>query len=140
MWIKEEITSGYELEEHLWGSQAKDTWKEIVDAGKEDHALNYFSEIFCDEEAVNITTINDILAYDSEDLMEYLGMGNRNKEWYILEEELTTLKENGVLSEVHLAVIQENFDCGYHSLTWEELNDAEEVTDEEIEELDRVVE
>lgn len=139
MWIKEEIGNGYELEEHLWGSQAKDTWKEITDAGKEDQALNYFEEIFCDEEAINITTINDILAYDSEDLMEYLGMGNRNKEWYILDEEFKTLKQNNVLSEAHIGVIQENLDCGFQTTTWEELNDVEDMTDEEVEELDRVV-
>ena len=139
MWIKEEVTSGYELEEHLWGSQAKETWKEIVDAGKEDHALNYFSEMFCDEEAINITTINDILAYDSEDLMEYLGLNKESKEWYIDEDEFNTLKENGILSDAHIEVIQESFDIGCHSVTYTELNDVEDLSDEEFEELERVV-
>ena len=75
MWIKDEVTDGYQLEQMLWG-QAKDTWKTIANAGKESHAMNYFTEMFCDEEAINITTINDILAYDNDDLMEYLGLND----------------------------------------------------------------
>ena len=75
MWVKDEVTDGYQLEQMLWG-QAKDTWKTIANAGKESQAMNYFQEIFCDEEAINITTINDILAYDSDDLMEYLGLND----------------------------------------------------------------
>ena len=75
MWIKDEVTDGYQLEQMLWG-QAKDTWKTIANAGKESQAMNYFQEIFCDEEAIDITTINDILAYDSDDLMEYLGLND----------------------------------------------------------------
>ena len=139
MWIKEEVTSGYELEGHLWGSQAKGTWKEIVDAGKEDHALNYFSEMFCDEEAIDITTINDILAYDSEDLMKYLELNNESREWCISEEEFQQLKDNGILSEAHIEVIQDSFDIGCHTVTYTELDDVEELSDEELEELNRVV-
>ena len=33
MWIKDEVTTGYELEQKLWG-QAKDTWQKIFNAGK----------------------------------------------------------------------------------------------------------
>lgn len=138
MWIKEEVTTGYQLERRLWG-QALDTWKEIFNAGKEEQAMQYFEEIFCDQEAINITTINDILAYDSDDLMEYLGLNKESKEWYIDEDEFNTLKANDILSEEHIQVIQESFDCGFHTITYDDLNDVEELSDEEIEELDRVV-
>lgn len=138
MWIKEEVTSGYDLEARLWG-QACDTWREIMEAGKEDEAFRYFEEIFCGEEAINITSINDILAYDSDDLMEYLGLNEEDKEYYITEEEFETLKQNGILSEAHLQVIQETFDLGCHAVTTEEFNNEEELSDEEKEELDRVV-
>lgn len=138
MWIKEEVTSGYDLEARLWG-QACDTWREIMEAGKEDQAMQYFEEIFCGEEAINITSINDILAYDSDDLMEYLGLNEEDKEYYITEEEFAQLKENGVLSEEHLQVIQETFDIGCHAVTIEEFNNEGELSDEEKEELNRVV-
>ena len=139
MWVKDEVTTGYELERKLWG-QAKDTWREIFEAGKEEQALQYFEDIFCGEEAIDITTINDILAYDSDDLMEYLGLnGDEDKEWYIDDEEFETLKANGVLSEAHINVIKENFECGFHTVTKEEFENAEELSDEEIEELNTVV-
>ena len=54
MWIKEEVTTGYQLERRLWG-QAVDTWKEIFNAGKEEQAMQYFEEIFCDQEAIDLT-------------------------------------------------------------------------------------
>ena len=138
MWIKEEVTSGYELEEKLWG-QAIDTWNEIIQAGKKDEAFRYFEEIFCGEEAINITSINDILAYDSDDLMKYLGLNEENKEYYITEEEFAQLKENGILSEEHLQVVQETFDIGCHAVTIEEFENEGELSDKEKEELDRVV-
>lgn len=138
MWIKEEVTSGYDLEARLWG-QACGTWREILEAGKEEQAMQYFEDIFCDEEAIDLTTINDILAYDSDDLMECLGLNKESKEWYIDEDEFNTLKENGILSDAHIEVIQESFDIGYHNVTYTELNDIEDLSEEEFEELERVV-
>ena len=138
MWIKEEVTTGYQLERRLWG-QAIDTWKEIFNAGKEEEAMQYFEEIFCDQEAIDLTTINDILAYDSDDLMEYLGLNEDNKEYCITEEEFAQLKENRILSEAHIKLIQETFDIGCHTVTTEELDNEEELSDEEKEELNRVV-
>ena len=137
MWIKEEVTS-IQLGERLW-SGAVDTWREIEEAGKEEEAMQYFEEMFCDEEAVDLTTINDILWMESDDLMEYLGLNKESKEWYISEEEFQQLKNNGILSEAHIEVIQESFDIGCHTVFYTELNDAEELSDEELEELDRVV-
>ena len=106
---------------------------------KEEEAMQYFEEMFCDEEAVDLTTINDILWMESDDLMEYLGLNKESKEWYISEEEFQQLKNNGILSEAHIEVIQESFDIGCHTVFYTELNDAEELSDEELEELDRVV-
>ena len=137
MWIKEEVTD-IQLGERLWGG-AVDTWNTICDAGKEEEAMQYFEDLFGEDEAIDITTINDILAYDSDNLMEYLGLNKESKEWYIDEEEFETLKNNGVLSEAHIQVIQESFDIGCHTVYYTELNDIEELTDEEVEELDRVV-
>ena len=133
MWIKEEVTS-MELADKLW-SGAIDTWKQILEADKEDEAMNYCGE----ESAVDITKINDYLWFESDDILSALVLNKKSKEWCIAEDEYEKLKENGVLSEAHLNVIQESFDIGCHTVYYTELNDAEELSDEEIEELDSVV-
>lgn len=138
MWIKEEVTSGYDLEARLWG-QACNTWREILEAGKEEEAMQYFEDLFGEEEAIDISTINDILWMESDDLMEYLGLNKESKEWLIDEEEFQQLKDNGILSEAHIEVIQDSFDISCHIIYYTELNDAEELSDEELEELDRIV-
>ena len=137
MWIKEEVTS-IQLGERLW-SGAVSTWREIEEAGKEEQAMQYFEELFGEDEAIDITTINDILWMDSDNLMEYLGLNKESKEWYISEEEFQQLKDNGILSEAHIKVIQESFDINCHTVTYTELDDVEDLSDEELEELDRVV-
>lgn len=137
MWIKEEITS-IQLGERLW-SGAVSTWEEICKAGKEEEAMQYFEEMFYDQEAIDITELNDFLWFESDNIMEYLGLNKESKEWYIDEDEFNTLKENGILSDAHLNVIQESFDIGCHNVTYTELDDIEELTDEEFEELERVV-
>ena len=137
MWVKEEVTS-IQLGERLW-SGAVSTWEEICNAGKEEQAMQYFEDLFGEEEAIDIDTINDILWMDSDNLMEYLGLNKESKEWYIDEDEFNTLKENGILSDAHIAVIQESFDIGCHNVTYTELDDVEDLSDEEFEELERVV-
>ena len=138
MWIKEEVND-IQLGERRW-SGAVDTWRTIEEAGKTEQAMQYFEEIFCDQEAIDITTINDILWMEPDSLLEYLGLNEEeNEEYYITDEEFEQLKDNGVLTELHIKLIEENFYIGCHRITTEELNDAEELSDEEIEELNRVV-
>ena len=45
MWIKEEVTS-IQLADRLW-SGAVDTWKQILEADKEDEAMSYMEDLFC---------------------------------------------------------------------------------------------
>ena len=139
MWIKEEVTSN-ELADRLW-SGAVDTWKQILEADKEDEAMSYMEDLFCcgEDGAVDITKLNDYLWFESDDILSALGLNKESKEWCIAEDEYEKLKENGVLSETHLNVIQESFDIGCHTVYYTEFNDVEELTDEEIEELDSVV-
>lgn len=137
MWIKEEVTD-IQLGERLW-SGAVDTWNTICEAGKEEQAMQYFEDLFGEEGAIDITTINDILWMDSDDLMEYLGLNRESKEYVIDEEELQQLKDNGVLSEAHIQVIEDNFFNILATVTIQDLEDAEYLTSEEEEELDKVV-
>ena len=134
MWIKEEVTS-IQLGERLWSGTA-DTWREIEEAGKTEQAMQYFEDLFGEEEAIDINEINDILWMDSDNLMEYLGLNKESKEWLINEEELQQLKDNGILSEENIRVIEDNWGNTLANVTFA---DFYELTDEELEELDRVV-
>lgn len=134
MWIKEEVND-IKLGERLW-SGAVSTWREIEEAGKTEQAMQYFEDLFGEEEAIDITTINDILWMDSDDLMEYLGLNKESKEWLINEEELQQLKDNGILSEENIRVIEDNWGNTLANVTFA---DFYELSDEELEELDRVV-
>ena len=139
MWIKEEVTTGYQLERRLWG-QAVDTWKEIFNAGKEEQAMQYFEEIFCDQEAIDLTTINDILAYDSDSLMEYLGLNEEEEEEQELilnESDIDTIEEQNELLGNYLRERLKGNVTPYLSTT---INDIEEdcgieLSDEEKEML-----
>ena len=140
MWIKTEIGSGYELEKYLWG-QAVDTWKEIIEAGKEDQALNYFQEIYCDEEAIDITAINDILAYDSTDLMEnYLGIKDLKEEFITINETDCNclMVDEDIVEYLRKEVSESNSGVVTTDLYSIEMELNRELTEDEVEELLRV--
>ena len=140
MWIKTEIGSGYELGDYLWG-QAKDTWKEITDAGKEDQALQYFEDIFCDEEAINITSINDILAFDSTDLLEnYLGMGDDKEKFITINETDCNclMVDEDIVDYLKKEVSGSNSGVITTDLYSIEMEIGRELSDDEVEELIRV--
>lgn len=61
-----------DLENNCWG-QAVDILKEISDADKEDALMNYLEEIYYDD-IPTLTEINDVLAYDWENVYKDIGM------------------------------------------------------------------
>ena len=61
-----------DLRNNCWG-QAVDILKEISDADKEDALMSYLEEIYYDE-IPTLTEINDILAYDWENVYKDIGM------------------------------------------------------------------
>lgn len=141
MWIKDEVTTGYDLEQKLWG-QAKDTWQKIFNAGKEEQALQYFEEMYgCDGEPIDITSINDELAYDDEHIMEYLGL-NDLKEEYITINEMDVnmlLVDSDDLKEYLLKEVN-NSNSGVITTDLYAIEEeiGRELTDDEVEELIRV--
>ena len=139
MWVKDEVTTGYELERKLWG-QAKDTWREIFEADKEEQALQYFEEIFCGEEAIDITTINDILAYDSDDLMEYLGLNDLKEEFITINETDCNclMVDEDIVDYLRKEVEESNSGVITTDLYSIEAEIGRDLTDDEVEELIRV--
>lgn len=61
-----------DLENNCWG-QAVKVLKEISDADKEDALMNYLEEIYYDE-IPTLTEINDVLAYDWENVYKDIGI------------------------------------------------------------------
>ena len=70
--VKEAVDFNDLLNNKCWG-QAVQILKKIEDAGLEDELMDYLEEIF-DGEPVDMTHLNDILAYDWEDVFEAIGM------------------------------------------------------------------
>lgn len=139
MWVKDEVTTGYQLEKMLWG-QAIDTWKTIASAGKEEEAMQYFEDLYCGEEAVDITTINDILAYDSEDLMECLGLTDIKENYITINETDCNcmLVEEDIVNYLRKEVEDSNSGVITTDLYSIEMGIGRELTGEECEELIRV--
>ena len=58
---------------HCW-SGAIDTLKEIKMHGKEDEFMDYLWATFIDEEAVDMTELNDFIWFEDEIIFEDLGI------------------------------------------------------------------
>lgn len=88
----EYISSFYELYDSSWG-QAKQILDEIKEAGKEEELMDYLEEFGYDEQnAIDRTELNDMLAYDWEPIFEALGI-NENDEDEDEDEDLDESKK-----------------------------------------------
>lgn len=65
------------LYENAWG-QAVDVLEEIQKAGKQDELMAYLEELFYD--CVDIVELNDMLAYEWEDVYKEIGMPSNDEE------------------------------------------------------------
>ena len=139
--IVQEELDATDLRDRLW-SEAVHTWDNIVEAGKEEEALAFLNEIFCDR-VPTITEINDSLWFEPETIYEAIGLtseGETPKEWTISKAELDELKNRGRIEDDKLEYIENSF-CGeYVTLTEQDFKDDDlELSEEEIEELNDVI-
>ena len=139
--IVQEELDATDLRDRLW-SEAVHTWDNIVEAGKEQEALAFLNEIFCDR-VPTITEINDVLWFEPETIYEAIGLtseGETPKEWTISKAELDELKSRGYIEDVKLEYIENSF-CGeFVTLTEQDFKDDDlELSEEEIEELNNVI-
>lgn len=72
-----------------WG-QAREVYERIQYEDKLDLLQQYFEEMY--PEGLRIVDINDVLSYDSEDVLKYLGMMEEEEEEEY-DEEILTIKE-----------------------------------------------
>ena len=139
--IVQEELDATDLRDRLW-SEAVHTWDNIVEAGKEQEALAFLNEIFCDR-VPTITEINDVLWFEPETVYEAIGLtseGETPKEWTISRAELDELKHRGRIEEDKLEYIENSFYGEYVTLTEQDFKDDDlELSEEEIEELNEVI-
>ena len=139
--IVQEELDATDLRDRLW-SEAVHTWDNIVEAGKEQEALAFLNEIFCDR-VPTITEINDVLWFEPETVYEAIGLtseGETPKEWTISRAELDELKHRGHIEEDKLEYIENSFYGEYVTLTEQDFKDDDlELSEEEIEELNNVI-
>ena len=139
--IVQEELDATDLRDRLW-SEAVHTWDNIVEAGKEQEALAFLNEIFCDR-VPTITEINDSLWFEPETIYEAIGLtseGETPKEWTISRAELDELKHRGHIEEDKLEYIENSFYGEYVTLTEQDFKDDDlELSEEEIEELNDVI-
>ena len=139
--IVQEELDATDLRDRLW-SEAVHTWDNIVEAGKEEEALAFLNEIFCDR-VPTITEINDVLWFEPETIYEAIGLtaeGETPKEWTISRAELDELKNRGRIEDDKLEYIENSFYGEYVTLTEQDFKDDDlELSEEEIEELNDVI-
>ena len=103
-----------DLENNCWG-QAVDILKEISDADKEDALMNYLEEIYYDE-IPTLTEINDVLAYDWENVYKDIGIVQWN-DFKNLVDKKAIDKAEKVINEIEDK--------------WEEFKDSDENKDDD---------
>ena len=140
--IVQEELDATDLRDRLWNG-AVYTWDNIGAAGKEEEALAFLNEVFCDR-VPTITEINDILWFEPETIYEAIGLTSEGEtpKWTITisRAELEELKSRGYIEDAKLEYIENSF-CGeYATLTEQDFKDDNlELSEEEIEELNDVI-
>jgi len=102
-----------DLENNCWG-QATKILEEISDADKEDELMNYLEDIFSGD-IPTLTEVNDVLAYDWENVYEGIGLVQWN-ELKDLVDEKAIKKAHDVIKEIEKQ--------------WNEFKDSEDNKDE----------
>ena len=89
--LNEELKVIVDFSDYKPWSGAVDTYELIKDADKLDELEAYFEELYPD--GITTTQINDILWFDSEEVLKYLGLGDEE------DEEMDEALTEGVLTE-----------------------------------------
>ena len=138
MYIKEEVTD-IQLGERLW-SGAVDTWDTICKAGKEQQAMQYLEDVFCDEDAIDLTSLNDFLWFESETILKDLGLNDLREEFITVNETDVNclMVEEDVTNYLMKEIEGSNSGVITTDLYSIENEIGRELTDDEVEDLIRV--
>lgn len=137
--VSEELNA-YELQERLW-SGAEDTMQRIIDEDKEDTFFAIIQDMYCDQDSINLTTINDLLRFEEDQVFEWLGINDKD-----LKEEFITITETDcnclMLDEDIVDYLRKEVEESNGVITTDlysiEQAIGRELTDDDVEELIRV--
>lgn len=138
--VSEEIDA-YALKERLW-SGAEDTMQRIIDEDKEDTFFAILSDLHCDKDSIDLTEINDLLRFETEQVFEWLGIDDSD----IKETELTLsetdcnilMVDEDLISYIRKAIEESATPYLSTDIYRVESEFGRELTEDEIEELIRV--
>ena len=136
--VSEEVNA-YELKDRLW-SGAQDTMQKIIDAGKEDTFFAIVQDMYCDQDSINLTTINDLLRFDEGTVMEWLGMDDKKEEFITVNETDCNclMVDEDIVGYLRKEVENSNSGVVTTDLYSIEMELNRELTEDEVEELLRV--
>jgi hypothetical protein len=119
-------------------SGAIDTYNTIADADKLDELEFLLSDLY--PEGIEETQLNDLLWFDSEWLLESLGITD-NQEWVLNSDDIDKLEQSSLFYEVTINFMRDWLGNGFNvvTVTTEELKEYEgELTSEQIELLNEL--
>ena len=138
--VSEELNA-YDLMGRLW-SGAEDTMQRIIDEDKEDTFFAILSDLHCDEDSIDLTEINDLLRFETEQVFEWLGIDDSD----IKETELTLsetdcdilMVDEDLISYIRKSIEEAPTPYLATDIYTIEEEFGRELTEDEIEELIRV--
>lgn len=136
--ISEEVNA-YELKDRLW-SGAEDTMQKIIDAGKEDTFFAIVQDMYCDKDSIDLTSLNDLLRFDEDTVMEWLGLNDLKEEFITISETDCDclMVDEDIVDYLRKEVEESNSGVITTDLYSIEAEIGRDLTDDEVEELIRV--
>ena len=136
--ISEEVNAE-QLVDRLW-SGAQDTMQKIIDAGKEETFFAIIQDMHCDRDSIDLTELNDILRFEEDTVMEWLGLNDLKEEFITINETDCNclLVDEDIVDYLRKEVEESNNGVITTDLYSIEMEIGRDLTDDEVEELIRV--
>ena len=136
--VSEELNA-YELQSRLW-SGAEDTMQKIIDAGKEETFFAIVQDMYCDKDSIDLVSLNDLLRFEEDTVMEWLGLNDLKEEFITINETDCNclMVDEDIVDYLRKEVEESNNGVITTDLYSIEAEIGRDLTDDEVEELIRV--
>lgn len=136
--VSEELNAE-QLVDRLW-SGAQDTMQKIIDAGKEDTFFAIVQDMYCDKDSIDLTSLNDLLRFEEDTVMEWLGLNDLKEEFITINETDCNclMVDEDIVDYLRKEVEESNSGVITTDLYSIEAEIGRDLTDDEVEELIRV--
>lgn len=136
--VSEELNA-YELQSRLW-SGAQDTMQKIIDAGKEETFFAIVQDMYCDKDSIDLTSLNDLLRFEEDTVMEWLGLNDLKEEFITINETDCNclMVDEDIVDYLRKEVEESNNGVITTDLYSIEAEIGRDLTDDEVEELIRI--